>query len=387
MSGPESCRGSFGCTPFIVEVAGPSRAPDAHVGGHRRDDVERACPNGHRGRVQRIVFTGASGPAVQSVVSRVAGSNDVVVVVLDGRGDSIPGAHVHGVDLVGADLAPFVRDADAVVHLGCPVDDRDPDEVEGGRLVAEARAVLDAALGADVPVVAVVSSALVLGALSSNPVPMTEQAVVHPEAGFRPAVELAEIERIVAESSDRVTVLRAAPVVADEAPGWLASELHRSLAYPVEDKDPGLQYLHAADLGDAITTVLASAPGGVVHVAPDGALSGAERRALETRPRLRVSERVAHVASSIRATARGSGTPEGVRPYLSEEWLLANDRLRGLGWEPGHTNEEAYVAAFRAAPWSMIPSGRRQELLLGGVGAIVAGVAVGAAVLLRRRHR
>lgn len=338
--------------------------------------------------MQRYVLTGASGPAVEAVIGAVtARSDDVELTLLTTRPDPVAGARVRPVDLVGTDLSDHFRGADAIVHLGCPVDDQDPDDLADGRLVDEARAVLDAAQREGVPHVVVVSSALVLGALASNPVPMTEKAVVHPESGFRPAVEMAEIERLVAESDQTITVLRAAPVVADGAPGWLAAELHRSLAYPVEDRDPGLQYLHAADLGAAVVTVLDAKPTGVTHVAPDGALTGSERRALETRPRLRVSDRVAHVATSVRSTARGSGTPEGIRPYLSEEWSLANDRLREFGWEPAYSNEDAYVAAFRAAPWSMIPSGRRQELLLGGLGALVAGAAVGVGILLRRRHR
>lgn len=338
--------------------------------------------------MRRIVFTGASGPAVAPVVRAVAERHgDAELIVLNAHDTAVPGAQIRPVDLLGPGLAECLTDADAVVHLGCPVDARDPDEMPPGRLVAEARAVLDQARAQGVDRLVVVSSALVLGALASNPVPMTEQAVVHPAAAFRPAVEMAEIERVVAEADAGIAVLRAAPVVAEGAPGWLASELHRSLAYPVQDKDPALQYLHAEDLGAAVAVVLAEQPDGVVHVAPDGALGGPERRALETRPRLRVSDRVAHVAASVRSTARGSGTPEGIRPYLAEEWLLANDRLRALGWEPRHTNEEAYVAAFRAAPWSMIPSGRRQELLLGGLGAAVVGAAVGVGVLLRRRHR
>lgn len=317
----------------------------------------------------------------------VAGLGDVRATVFADRPDAVEGVALRVVDLLAGELAERFADADAVVHLGCPVDDRDPDDLPEGRLVAEAARVIAAAAAAGVPRVVVVSSALVLGALSSNPVPLTEQAVVHPASGFGPAVEMAEIERVVTESETPVTVLRAAPVVADDAPGWLASELHRSLAYPVEGRDPGLQYLHADDLGRAVAVVLEAGATGVVNVAPDGALSGPDRRGLETRPRLRVSDRVAHVAASVRSTATGSGTPEGIRPYLSEEWLLANDRLRDLGWEPRYSNEDAYVAAFRAAPWSMIPSGRRQELLLGGLGALVAAGAVGVGVALRRRHR
>lgn len=342
--------------------------------------------------MRTIVFTGAAGPAVPAVVGRAVGAGDEPwdVRVLAPRATAVAGARVETVDLVSDDVDVLLEGADVVVHLGGVVDDRDPYGTEPGRVVADARSVLAAAARCGVSNVVVVSSALVLGAAPSNPVPLTEAAVVHPESAFRPAVETAEIERIVAEHRGddvTITVLRAAPVVADGAPGWLASEMHRSLAYPVADRDPGLQYLHAADLGSAIGVVVDAPPGGVVHVAPDGALSGPERRALETRPRLRVTDRVAGFAASVRSTARGSGAPEGIRPYLAHEWSLANDRLRGLGWEPSYSNEQAYVAAFEAAPWSMIPSGRRQELLLGGVGALAAGVAAGVVWAVRRRPR
>jgi hypothetical protein len=66
---------------------------------------------------------------------------------------------------------------------------------------------------------------------------------------------------------------------------------------------------------------------------------------------------------------------------------VANDRLRAAGWVPGSTNEEAYVAAFRAGPWATLSPRRRQELSLGAAGAGIAGLALGAAVAVRRRAR
>ena len=363
----------------------------------RRTDVVGATGNRHRCWVRTIVFTGAAGAVATQVISSVVkrAQPDDVVILSQGWGHNLPSefrrARIVDCDLATADLTELLAGVDAVVHLGTPVDGRDPCELLPARIVNEASVVLAAASRVGVPDVVVVSSALVLGALAANPVPLTEQAVVHPAHEFRPAVELAEIERVAAEyrgGVDRtLTVLRVAPVVAEGVPGWLAAELHWSLAYPVAEHDPGFQYLHAEDLGTAIASVLQSKPGGIVHAAPDGALSGPERRALETRPRLRVPGSVAAIAASVRSAARGSATPEGIRPYLAEEWLLANDKLRGLGWEPRFGNAEAYVAAFKAAPWSMIPSGRRQEFLLGGLGALAAGAAVGAGVLVRRRRR
>ena len=349
-----------------------------------------------------VVLTGAAGSVAAMIVERLAAHlPEIRITVLAPRPipelDRAAGSAVtvEVLDLAGADLAERFSavGAEAVVHLGVPVDGLDPFKLAPGRAAVEARAVLAAVRAVGVPQVVVVSSTLVLGALPANPVPMTEEAVVHPEPSFRPAVELAEIEREVAEHRDSVstcatTTLRAAPVVADGEPGWLATEIHRSLAYPVEGHDPDLQYVHADDLTDAIRTMLAVPVEGVVHVAPDGWLSGAERRALETRPRLRVPDPVARGAAALRGAIRGTSGPEGVRPYVTHPWVVANDRLRQAGWDPTHTNAEAYVAAFRAAPWSMVSSSRRQELALGGAAAVVLGA--GAAVIgltARRRQR
>ncbi len=337
-----------------------------------------------------MVFTGAAGPATGSVVRRMMDRlGEARAVVVAPRPVEVPGAQVHVMDLVGGDLRAHLQGAEAVVHLGFAVDEADPYQLGEGRIPAEARAVLEAVRQSGAEDLVVVSSALVLGASPTNPVPLSEDATVRPAPGFRPAVEAAEVERLIAEHDDaagHIAVLRAAPVVADGTPGWLAAELHRSLAYPTEDHDPRLQYLHADDLADAVTAVLSARPGGVYHVAPDGSLTGAQRRALETRPRLRVPDRLARGAATLRSAVRGTRGPEGVRPYLEHEWLLANDALRALGWVPTHSNEEAYVAAFRAAPWSMLGSGRRQELVLGSAGVLAAGVAVGIGALVRRRH-
>lgn len=364
--------------------------------------MDRGPAAGHRWWMDSVVLTGAAGPAAAAIVERLAAHlPEVRITVLAPRamrqldGASGSSVTVEVLDLVGADIAERFSavGAGAVVHLGVPVDVLDPFQLAPGRAAAEARAVLEAVRAAEIPQLAVVSSTLVLGALPANPVPMTEEAVVHPEPFFRPAVELAEIEREVAEHRDTMstcatTTLRAAPVVIDGEPGWLASEIHRSLAYPAEGHDPELQYVHADDLADAIRTMLAVPIEGVVHVAPDGWLSSAERRALESRPRLRVPDPVARAAAAARGTVRGTSGPEGVRPYVTYPWVVANDRLRQAGWEPSHTNDEAYVAAFKAAPWSMVSSTRRQELALGGAAAVILGAgAVVIGLTARRRQR
>ena len=68
-------------------------------------------------------------------------------------------------------------------------------------------------------------------------------------------------------------------------------------------------------------------------------------------------------------------------------WVIANDRLRAAGWEPTHSNEEAYVAGTPAMPWATMNAKRRQQLALGAAGVLTAGLAVGAVVAYRRFRR
>ncbi len=77
-------------------------------------------------------------------------------------------------------------------------------------------------------------------------------------------------------------------------------------------------------------------------------------------------------------------------PYLQHSWVIANDRLRGRGWDPEFTNEEAYVAGHKPGRLDGITAKRRQEIALGVAGALVAGGVVGTAALvswLVRRRR
>lgn len=181
--------------------------------------------------MKSVVVTGAAGPSAEIIVEVVACSPrfDTTRVIAPAP----RGPHAAPLDdstvmtvgeLCGMDLSELFQGADAVVHLGGAVDATNPHLLAPGQLVAEARAVLAAAAEAGVGTVVIVSSALVYGAAATNAVPLTEQSVLHPSSGFGPAVEFAEIERLVGDWRDGhddtdVIVLRCAPVVSDEFPG------------------------------------------------------------------------------------------------------------------------------------------------------------------------
>jgi nucleoside-diphosphate-sugar epimerase len=167
----------------------------------------------------------------------------------------------------------------------------------------------------------VVSSTLVYGAWPSNPTPLTDDAPIRPNPDYPPAVELGEVERLVADWRDAhpatsVVVLRAAPV----AGSWLAREL--LAAGPRRT----LQLLHLDDLVSA-----------VVHAAADASLTGAcnvaPRGWLEPGPRPpTLGDRVAR----FRVRAGRAPTATGIGPWTIHPSVAAADRLRAAGWAPAH---------------------------------------------------
>ena len=65
-------------------------------------------------------------------------------------------------------------------------------------------------------------------------------------------------------------------------------------------------------------------------------------------------------------------------------WVVSNDKLRAVGWEPRFTNEQAFVAGTPPPLLASINPQRRQELALGMAGTAGA-VVVGAALWVLRR--
>jgi hypothetical protein len=67
--------------------------------------------------------------------------------------------------------------------------------------------------------------------------------------------------------------------------------------------------------------------------------------------------------------------------------VVANDRIRALGWAADYSNEEAWVVSHDPSPLEQLPARRRQELALAAAAALAIGFAVGAVLVLRRLRR
>jgi UDP-glucose 4-epimerase len=297
-----------------------------------------------------IGVTGAAGlvgSALCAVLAETPGVTRLVGLDVREPARHARGLEFHRADVAHTELKPLFEGLDVIVHLASVVDPI-PDESLMAKVNVEGtRRVLDAAASVGVRKIVRVSSAAAYGAWANNPVPLTEDAPLRPNPGFSPAVQAAEVERLLAEWRDDhpgvvVTTLRTAPVF---GPGAERLPSRLVLGHPplrVRGATPPVQATHVGDLVDALALVVHDDHPGTFNVASNGWLDHATARALlppSAAPALpaQLLERLL-----TRSWESGLGdVPPGVVPYLQHPWVIANDRLQALGWHPDHTNEQA----------------------------------------------
>ena len=335
-----------------------------------------------------VVLTGAEGPLGGRVGDRLA-HDPAVDQVVRLTPEDLERAHERP-----GSLKERMEGATALVHLGRTdaVAELDGTGTAGVDVVGT-RALLEAAGAVGVRSVVLLSSATVYGAWPNNPVPLTEDAALRPHPALAYATHKAEVERLTAEwkaghPGVSVAVLRPVIAVAEDTTDWLASSLWAGSPLAAGDGDTPVQFVHLDDLADAVDLARRNGLDGPFNVAPDGWIRSDELSRLAGRgPRIRLPERVSHRLAQWRWKFGLTSTPPGVVAYRVNPWVVANDRLKAAGWVPDHTNEEAYVLGDRPSGWASVSPRRRQELVLGGLGVVLAGAAVTAGLLVRRQVR
>lgn len=348
------------------------------------------------------MVTGADLPIGRRVVAaalREPGVDRVVAVGAHPRTHSIP-VPPEGPELLlapfGLDdsrLAPLVTGATRVFLAG-PRSGLDIDGTGGAHIdVVATRAFLASLtrVGA-VGTMVVLSSALVYGARADNPIPLTEHAPIRPNPSIDAAMERAELERLCGTWSRSrgatCAVVRPCIVVGPENEKWLARSPWATAGLQLRGAVAPVQFLHLDDLTTALVAVCRARFDGPVNVAPDGWLSVDEVRALKgPTARVRMYKPFAYVFAKIgKAFGVAPSDPDALLA-ASGPWVVANDRLRALGWQPSHSNEEAYVDADSGGIWARLTPRHRQQIALGGAATLVVGLLAGGALFLRRRLR
>jgi nucleoside-diphosphate-sugar epimerase len=353
--------------------------------------------DGRRSGAHVVAVTGIAGSLGQRLLPVLDADTRVERIIgLDVRDPARRARKLvfHRVDVIGADLVPFLRGADTIVHLAS-VQGPLPDERLFTRVNLDGtRRMLRAASGAGVRAFIRPSSTAVYGAWANNPVPLTESAPLRPSPGYLPATVDAECERLLAawareQQGRRAVRLRIAPVVGAEVRSVLAATALGAPPVHVRGAAPPLQVVHAGDAASALARAALDPLDGAYNVAADGWLTSEDAAAV--RGRVRGPALAPELAGRLLAVTWSTGVgdaPPQVFPYLVHPWVVSNERLAATGWVAAHTNESALARAAAAAggrgtaPWVVVGT-------VGVAGAVAAGAAgaLGAGWWLRRRSR
>jgi nucleoside-diphosphate-sugar epimerase len=341
--------------------------------------------------MSRVALTGPSLPLARRVRQSLTASDELITVesVDPAATDESLDAVARLVDDRAGALELQHGQCDVLVHLAWDRQDRADQSLN----LAGLRRVLVMAESLNVKQVVFVSSAAVYGAWPDNPVPLSEDASVRPDPNWPPAIALAEAERVLAEYRDdnpssAVCILRPAIVVGPDVDSWHDEALAGLQRLGTMAFDRPVQFVHPDDLASAVALAVTRRLDGVYNVAPDGWLADRQARALAGRtPVVELPDRVFRLAMPIARRAKWWLTPSGAERYVSSPWVVAADRLRGEGWSPTYTNEEAVVVSVRGSWWSEMSPRRRQEMLLAGSTLGIAALGLVGVSAIRRRRR
>lgn len=334
----------------------------------------------------RVVVTGISGSVGRRVATLFADVGHHVIG-LDRSRKSVAGIDEFvRLDLRFDPLDAVFENADSVVHLASGFGEREFQDSSSDD-VRSATRVLEAAERVEVPQVVMLSSAMVYGADPTNPMPLTEHAALSPES-LAFAQSKASIELLGMQWQQRtgqsLALLRPTTAVSKKDSSWVAAKL-QAAAVLGSDANPEMQFLHLDDLASAVVAVVAAKADGAFNVAPDGWVEAEEIRKLAGWvPRVPLpkdlAERLVHLSWGFGV----ADLPPGIMSYATNPWVVSNDRIRSLGWEPKYTSTEAYVESYDPRPWAMVNARHRQQIALAGATTVLTGTAVVAKHLISR---
>lgn len=342
-----------------------------------------------------VAVTGSAGALGQRVVNRLVQEPDVYrVVAIDRRSqrdgdDKVTTIKLGLTDVLAEDsveqLVTALTGCDTIVHAAS-----DEGRVTEHEIAADVLArLLDAASDAGVGHIVIVSTAMVYGALPDNPVPLSEDEPLRASQDLAFVAAKLEMERLTstwAAGGRRAAILRPTTTLAETGSSWIARTLRIATTVRPDQVDPPVQFLHYDDLAAAAVLCATTRATGAFNIAPDGFIGSEGLHQLVGGLQLRVPGDLSDLFLRVGRRLGIRPTPEGIEPYVRAPWVVANDKLRALGWTPQHTNEEAFVLGTPPPPWA-VPAHRRQELLLGGAAALVAAGIAGAVAITRRLSR
>ena len=282
-----------------------------------------------------VAVTGAARGLGLALTARLAACPQVgrVVAIDDHRGD-VTGVTWRVVDVRDPVLAGRLAGVDVVVHTDL---DLAPDsEVRSRRAfnVRGAQTVLTAAAAGGVGRVVLVTSAMVYGAESDNPVPLPEDSPLRAESDGSVVGDLLEIEHLARRSPRthpgmQITVVRPAALVGDGIDTLITRHFEAPRLLAVKGCGARWQFCHLDDLVSALELAATGQVTGELAVGCDGWL---EQEQLEELSGLRRIELPAGLTFATAQRLHRAGiTPAPVADlhYVVYPWVVDCKALRG----------------------------------------------------------
>jgi UDP-glucose 4-epimerase len=309
--------------------------------------------------VKSIVITGVSGYIGSRLLSRL---------------DEIPGIG----KIVGIDIRPptkrptklrfycqgilqplgeiFVEnEVDTAVHLAFvlkPTHNR-----EGARQVdiGGISNFLDACQQAQVKHILYLSSHTVYGAHPDIPVPLREEALLRPIAGFQYSWDKASAERMltnfaISQKDVCLTILRSCPVIGPNAANSVVTSMFKPVMIRVAGFDPLLQFVHEDDLTELMIAMLIKKKAGTFNVAAAGEVRYTELAKLCGKRTVTLPDKLLRLVMSFSWRLHlQSESPASGLEFIKYTPVVSTEKLKTeTGFQFRHSSKEAVISFLSA---------------------------------------
>lgn len=300
--------------------------------------------------ILRVLLTGAAGHLAQAVLPQLCDDGAVeCVIALDKRPIDFPHQKIEPqrADLRTTQLAPLLRNCDALVHLAWTVlRGRTSARAMRANNIDASQKLFLTAQAVGVKRLIHVSSAAVYGSGSL----LTEYSALQPLEHFLYAQHKAEFEAWLATEMPAALVLRPHIILGPNALPLLKAVLALPLYARLPDPQPLLQCVHEQDVADAIARALHSAQSGPFNLAAADVFNYREVICARHRRAFAVPYALTRLALHAAWRLSGIGAEPGWLAGIRADLTLDCGRARQLlGWQPRWSSREALQQSARNA--------------------------------------
>jgi nucleoside-diphosphate-sugar epimerase len=346
-----------------------------------------------------VAVTGAAGGIGRALAIRLASSPKVKrVIAIDGRRGDIAGVTWRVADVRDPALASRLTGVDVVVHADFDLAPDSDAKQRRAYNVRGAQTVLTAAAAGRVGRVALVTSSMVYGARSDNPVPLSEDAPLAADTDSSVAGDLLEIEQLARRSpranpGTAVTVVRPAALVGDDSypvDTLVTRHFEAPRLLTVKGCAPRWQFCHVDDLTSALEFTVGGGIDGQFAVGCDGWLEQDEVEQISGLKSIELPARLTFGTAQRLHRLGVTPAPAMDLRYVVYPWVVDCAALRAAGWRPRFDNAAALRVLLDQRNGRHAVAGRRiarTEVTVTAAGATVAAAAIGTAAIVRRARR